>query len=317
MSEKVTNNDNTPPKTAWIFAGQGSQRQGMGHDIYGGFPEIRPIFESKACGFDLRKLCFEAPSDTLSNTRYTQACMAAFAAAVVTLLKNNGKTPDMVAGLSLGEYSALHAAGVFDFDTLLTVLAFRGTIMADAYTLPARMTAIFGLDDEVVIDAVDQARSETEEVVTCANFNCPGQVVISGSEKAVLHAEELLKALGARRCIPLTTSGPFHTPLMEPAATLLAEKLDQLPFSTQQLPVVFNVTAATASDSQVKTLLTRQLSAPVRFAQSLRTLRDVGVDSIIEIGPGRVLAGLAKRTIPEVTVKSIDNVEDLREVLNS
>jgi [acyl-carrier-protein] S-malonyltransferase len=302
-------------KTAWIFAGQGSQRPGMGRDIYDAFPEIRPLFASGACGFDLRELCFEAPASTLGDTRYTQAAMAVFSAAVIALLKAHGRTPDLVAGLSLGEYSALHAAGVFDADTLLNLLAYRGAIMAEAYTQPARMTAVFGLDDQAILTAIEQARIETGAVVACANFNCPGQVVISGAEKAVLRAEELLTVLGARRCIPLTTSGPFHTPLMEPAAELLRDRLSSLAFSAQQLPVAFNVTGSIAPDNEVKELLVRQISSPVLFARCLLTLRERGVDSIIEIGPGRVLAGFVKRTVPEVSVRSIDTVEDLKEVL--
>ena len=317
MSEMNVTGTDARAKTAWLFAGQGSQRPGMGADFYDSFPEVRPIFDSEVCGLDLRELCFNAPVETLSDTRYTQPCMAAFAAAVTTLLKAGGQAPDVVAGLSLGEYSALHAADVFDSQTLIALLAFRGAIMSDAYKPPSRMTAVFGLDDEVVASAVRQASDETGELVACANFNCPGQVVISGNEKAVRHAEELLRSLGARRCIPLATSGPFHTPLMEPAASLLAEKLGQLFFSPQQRPVIFNVTASTAPDSEIKSLLTRQLMAPVRFSQSLRALRDAGIQSIIEIGPGRVLAGLVKRTIPEVSVRSIDTVDDLKEVLGS
>lgn len=317
MSRISLTNPGHNTKTAWIFAGQGAQRPGMGLDIYAEYPQIRSLFENKVCGLRMYEFCFEAPAEVLSDTRYTQPCMAAFAAAVIAILKEHGKQPDMVAGLSLGEYSALHAADVFDAQTLIELLIFRGAIMADAYNLPSRMTAVFGLDDDTVTAAVLQASEKSGETVTCANFNCPGQVVISGSEKAVMLAETLLREQGARRCVTLATSGPFHTPLMQPAANLLANKMGELTLSPQQVPVVFNVNAETATDSEIKSLLVRQLYSPVRFAQSLKALSDAGVERIIEIGPGRSLAGLAKRTIPQIPVTSIDTVDDLKEVIAS
>ncbi|NLG09961.1 MAG: ACP S-malonyltransferase [Coriobacteriaceae bacterium] len=317
MSRITLATSTSQTKTAWIYAGQGAQRPEMGLDIYREYPQIRPLFESEVCGRSLVELCFEASVETLSDTRYSQPCMAVFAAAVTSLLMEYDKFPNIVAGLSLGEYSALHAAGVFDAQTLIDLLTYRGAIMSEAYGLPSRMTAVFGLDDQSVTDAVARAGKESGGIVACANFNCPGQVVISGNEKAVLRAEELLRELGARRCVTLATSGPFHTPLMQPAASLLANRLENLAFSSQQIPVIFNVTAATATDNEVKPLLVRQLYSPVHFAQSLLTLRESGVERIIEIGPGRTLAGLAKRTIPQIPVTSIDSVDDLKEVIAS
>ena len=303
-------------KTAWLFAGQGSQVPGMGHDIYQQYPSIQPIFASQAAGFDLAALCFEADAATLANTRYTQACMAAFAAAVIQLLGEHGQRCDIAMGLSLGEYCALYAAGVLDTDSLLALLGYRGQIMAEASSGKSRMTAVFGLSDSEVERATAQAAAQSGQVVSCSNYNCPGQVVIGGEEPAVLLAEELLRDCGARRLIVLNTSGPFHTALMSGPAALLNTRLQGLEFKPQRLPVVFNATASTADDSEVKALLVRQIAAPVLFAQSLMTLRQLGVTRIIEIGPGHVLAGLVKKTTPEISVFSIENVQTLQEVLN-
>lgn len=304
--------------TAWLFAGQGSQTPGMGRDFYEDYPQIRPFFDSATAGFDIRETCFEGPTEILSNTRFTQVCMAAFAASVVALLTQAGLRPQATAGLSLGEYSALHAAGVFDAETLLDLLAFRGRVMADvAEATPSRMTAILGLNDEEVRTAVAEAHQAGLGLVACANFNCPGQIVIGGEEEAVLHAEKLCRARGAKRCTQLKTNGPFHTPLMKPAAPQLKEKLTATHFASQQLPVIFNVTAQTAPDEQIKTLLEEQVFSPVLFAQSVRTLEASGVDSILEIGPGKTLSGFVRRIAPQITTYSIQSVEDFRRYLQS
>ncbi|MDR0888805.1 MAG: ACP S-malonyltransferase [Coriobacteriales bacterium] len=309
-------------KTAWIYAGQGSQKTGMGKDFYNEYPEVRPIFESEAAGFDLKKACFEENgASMLADTRYTQAAMAAFAAAVTLLLKNAGLSPAYTAGLSLGEYSALHAADVFGADALLDLLAARGTYMADASEQagPSRMSAVLGLDDASVIAIVEKAQQEAnaagDGIVAAANFNSPGQVVIGGNEAAVARAEAMLKEAGAKRCIPLKTSGPFHTPLMQPAAPMLSAKLQVTPFSPQHTPVVFNITGRTAKDERVKQLLTRQISNATHFADSLRFMADNGVDDFIEIGPGHALAGFVKKTLPGIPVRSIQTIDDLKLLL--
>ncbi len=301
--------------TAWAFAGQGSQIPGMGKDIYEQFPQTADIFESTAAGFNLQEMCFNAAPEVLGDTRYTQACMAAFAAAVVRVLKAAGYTPDAALGLSLGEYNALHAAEVFDVDTLLSLLGYRGAIMADASNIPSRMTAVLGLDDETVEAAVAEAAVKTGEIVSCTNYNSTAQVVIGGQEAAVATAEEILKERGARRLMPLKTSGSFHTALMCEPGKLLAEHLQTTALNPQSLPVIFNVTAKPADDSEVRQLLTEQIYSPVRFAQSIRALEAAGITEIIEIGPGRVLAGLIKKTSPNIAVTSIENAEDLRKVV--
>jgi len=296
--------------TAWIYAGQGSQTPGMGRDFYDAFPAVRDIFESRAAGFDLREMCFSAEAAQLSQTRYTQPCMAAFAAAVTRILRGRGLKPDFVAGLSLGEYSALHAAGVFDVDTLLSLLAFRGIAMEEsAAGVDSRMSAVLGLSEEQVRDAVAQASSVG--IVACTNVNCPGQIVIGGETAAVQRAEELCTERGARRCMPLNTSGPFHTPLMEKASEELRGKFANTTFSTMRIPIVFNATGDTAEDGEVPNLLCEQVKKTVLFEKTIRKMAELGVDRIVEIGPGSVLSGFVRKTAPEIKVVSIDKVADL------
>ena len=300
---------------AWAFAGQGSQIPGMGKDIYEEYPQTRPIFESTAAGFDLKSLCFEASAETLADTRYTQASMAAFAAAAVLLLKEGGVGCDAALGLSLGEYSALHAAGVFDAEALLALLGFRGAIMADASNVPSSMVAVFGLADEEVEAAAAQVASSTGAIVSCTNFNCPGQVVIGGDADAVAASVKLLSERGAKRCIPLNTSGPFHTAFMLKPGELLKARLEETDLMPQAFPVIFNATAASAPDSEIRGLLVAQISSPVRFAQSILTLEGRGITDIIEVGPGKVLAGLIKKTAPSIKVTSIQTAADIKAIV--
>ncbi|MDR2615268.1 MAG: ACP S-malonyltransferase [Oscillospiraceae bacterium] len=296
-------------KTAWLYAGQGSQRPGMGRDFYDAFPETREIFESRAAGLDLRALCFDSDEATLARTRYTQPCMAAFAAAVTLLLRGAGLSPDYAAGLSLGEYSALHASGVFGYETLLALLAFRGLAMErSAAGVPSRMTAVLGLEADDVARAVREASAVG--VVSITNLNCPGQTVIGGEEGAVMTAESICLSLGAKRCMELRTSGPFHTPLMENASVELQGRLDGTPFSPQLAPVIFNATGEPAPDSDIRRLLCLGVRSPVLFEKTVRTLAALGVESVIEIGPGRALTGFVRRTAPGIRVFTIESVRD-------
>jgi [acyl-carrier-protein] S-malonyltransferase len=286
----------------------------MGRDFYDVFPEVRDIFDSKAAGFDLRELCFDATAEELARTRCTQPCMAAFAAAVTRVLRGLGYAPDYAAGLSLGEYSALHAAGVFGVETLLELLAFRGIAMEEsAAGVESRMSAVLSLSEELVRQAV--AESAHIGVVACTNINCPGQIVIGGELAAVLAAEERCAALGARRCLPLNTSGPFHTPLMENASARLREKFAATEFLPQQIPVIFNATGEPAADGEIKHLLCEQVKSTVLFEKTLLKLAALGADTVIEIGPGNALAGFVRKTVPDLRVVSVNNVGDLKKVV--
>ncbi len=300
-------------KTAWLYAGQGSQSPGMGRDFYDAFPEIRDIFNSPAAGFDLRKMCFDAEAEMLSRTRFTQPCMAAFALAVTRLLKNRGFFPDCAAGLSLGEYSALHAAGVFEPDAILSLLAFRGIAMErSAEGVKSRMSAVLGLSEELVRQGV--AAAQDHGAVSCTNINCPGQIVIGGEENAVLRAEKNCLELGAKRCLALNTSGPFHTPLMENASAELEGRFKNEVFALQEVPVIFNTTGEPANDADIPQLLCAQVKSTVLFEKTIRTLAGFGVTDVIEIGPGRALAGFVRKTAPEMRVVSIEKVEDLEKL---
>ena len=277
------------------------------------FRSVRDIFDSPAAGFDLRSICFDADAETLSQTRFTQPCMAAFALAVTRLLKNHGLSPDFAAGLSLGEYSALHAAGVFDVDAVLSLLAFRGLAMErSAAGVKSRMSAVLGLSEELVRQGVSGAAQHG--VVSCTNINCPGQIVIGGEEAAVLQAEANCMELGAKRCLVIKTSGPFHTPLMETASMELRVRFETEAFAPQQLPVIFNVTGELSGDNEIPHLLGAQVKSPVLFEKTIHTLSDLGVTDIIEIGPGRALARFVRKTAPEIRIVSIEKIEDLEKI---
>ncbi|MDR1117439.1 MAG: ACP S-malonyltransferase [Oscillospiraceae bacterium] len=300
-------------KLAFLYAGQGSQKEYMGKDFYESYPEIRPRFDSPRAGFDIKEICFSPGEERLSNTMYTQACMAAFAAAVTDLLAASGIVPDYAAGLSLGEYSALYCSGVFDADTLIELLAYRGKVMAETTAdVPCAMYAVLGLSEELVTRAADEAARATGKVAACANFNCPGQIVIGGETSAVETAAALCKEYGSRRIMPLNVSGPFHTPLMEEASGLLWERFKTVKFSEMKIPVVFNCTADLSDDADIPDLLRRQVKSPVLFEKSVRRLEALGVDTVVEIGPGKVISGFVKKTAPEITVYSIEDIDSFK-----
>jgi len=302
---------------AFLYAGQGSQKEQMGQDFYNKYPQVRDIFDNKSAEFDIADTCFRASIETLTQTRYTQACMAAFAAAVTKLLYEEGIKPDYTAGLSLGEYSALHASGVFDVDTMLSLLAYRGKVMEETTAgLNTKMAAVIGLDEVQIISACDKAASEGLGLVAPANFNSVGQVVIGGAAASVDRAMELCNEAGARRCLPLNVSAPFHTSYMEEASALMREALAKATFGEMQVPVIHNATADFLQDSQtVAGLLEVQVKMPVLFQKTVEKLAELGVTTVIEIGPGNVISGFIKKTAPSIKVYSIEDVESFRKVV--
>ena len=304
-------------KLAFLYAGQGSQKEKMGEDFYNAYPQIQDIFHNENAGFDIAEICFNAPIEQLSQTKYTQPCMAAFGAAVTRLLFENGIKPYCAAGLSLGEYSALYAANVFDENTLFSLLAYRGHIMQSTTAhLDTKMMVIIGLSADQANAAVSEAAGEGLGIVACANFNCKGQIVIGGAVSAVDLAAKLCKEAGAKKCLPLNVSAPFHTPYMEEAAKLMSEKLKSAEFGEMKIPVIFNATADFLQKNQtVAQLLEIQVKMPVLFEKTILNLESIGVDTVIEIGPGSVISGFIKKTAPDIKAYSIDDMESFNRVV--
>ncbi len=304
-------------KLAFVYAGQGSQRVGMGKDFYEEFPIFAQVLDAAPVDFDLKALCFEGPEDQLSQTRFTQPCMAAFAIGVTGLLAQEGIRPQAAAGLSLGEYSALYAAGVLDRDSAIATVAFRGRAMEEAAAgLDCGMTAVLGLDREKLQAACDNA-SELGVVQIC-NYNCPGQLVIGGEKEAVDRAGALAKELGAKRCMPLKVSGPFHTRLMKPAGDALAAYFKRIDFHPMELPVYFNCKGGLMEEGDtVPALLERQVQSSVYWEDTMRRMAADGIGTVVEIGPGKALSGFFKKTAPEIKTYHIDTAADFHNVVSA
>ena len=306
--------------TAFLYAGQGSQHAGMGRDMYEAYPAFAAVIDAAdaAVDFDLKTLMFEGPDDQLNLTEYTQPCMVAFACGMTAVLAECGIEPDYVAGLSLGEYSALATAGVFEPVEAVKLAAFRGAAMASAAAgRDTAMISILGLDraaveSVVVAAAADAAEGTTVEV---SNYNCPGQIVIAGDRAPVEAAAAAAKEAGARRCIPLKVSGPFHTSLLKPAGDALRERLSGLELGEMRVPVLFNTLGREMGEGDdIVSLLERQVQSSVRMEDTICRLAELGVDRVIEIGPGKVLSGLVRKTAKEISCTPVETVEDLQKL---
>lgn len=305
-------------KLAFLYAGQGTQHPGMGRDLYETYPAFRQVLDSAQLDFDLKELCFEGPEEKLSQTQYTQPCMVAFAAGLTAVLRERGILPELAAGLSLGEYSALHAAGVFDAAAAIRLVAFRGKAMERAAGgRESAMVAVLGLDRAPLQDACQRASALGTVVI--ANYNCPGQMVIGGDRAAVEQAALIAKELGAKRTMPLKVSGPFHTPLMAPAGEELADYFQTITFGQPQFPVLFNCLgrARQEDDPSIPELLVRQVQSSVWMEDSIRSMADQGVDAIVEIGPGKALSGFVRKTVPGLPVCAVESTADVEGLKNT
>ena len=284
-------------KTAFICPGQASQIVGMGKDLYAAFPEARERFQQadELMREPLSRICFEGPEEKLKQTQFTQPALFVHSAVVADLLAKRGVLPDMAAGHSLGEYSALYAAGALSFHSALQVVIIRGRGMQNAgETNPGLMAAVMGLEEERIREICGEASSAG--VVQPANFNSPGQVVLSGSVAGVRRAMEIAKTAGAKLVKELVVSGAFHSPLMEPARESLFEALDRLEIAKPSCPVYSNVSATPTQDpEQIRLRLKEQLLSPVLWYQSVEAMIRDGAERFLEIGPGQVLIGLLKR----------------------
>lgn len=304
-------------KTAFLFPGQGSQFPGMGKSLAEAFPTARATFEEAgdALGFAISRLCFEGPEDALKLTENTQPALVAVSTAAFRVLRENGLEPDYVAGHSLGEYSALVAAGSLTFADALRLVRKRGRYMQEAVPPGVgAMAALLRLPAGKLDDILAQAAEG--EVVSAANLNSPDQVVIAGHAGAVARAAELAKAAGARRAVMLPVSAPFHCPLMKPAQERLAVDLNAAPFADLAWPLVQNATAAeTSSGDEARRGLIQQVSSPVRWAESMAHLAAQGVERAIEVGAGQVLTGLLRSTAPGIIGVKFGEAADLDKLL--
>ncbi|MDR7122018.1 ACP S-malonyltransferase [Rheinheimera soli] len=305
-------------KLALVFPGQGSQSVGMLAELHAEFATVRDTFAeaSAALGYDLWALIANGPDTDLNETHRTQPALLTASVAVYRVwLEQGGATPAYLAGHSLGEYSALVCAGVLTLSDAVKLVEKRGQYMQLA--VPAgtgAMSAIIGLDDALIAKACEEAAQG--EVVSPVNFNSPGQVVIAGNKAAVERANELCKAAGAKRALPLPVSVPSHCALMKPAADKLADDLNSISFHTAVIPVVNNVDVVAAADAAaIKDALVRQLYSPVRWTESIEFLAAQGVDTVIELGAGKVLSGLIKRINKELNTASVTDVASLKDAL--
>ena len=299
-------------KTAFIFPGQGAQYTGMARDFYEQCPQSAQIFllAEQVSGLPVREICFEE-NEKLGITEYTQICLLTAELAVLKAVEDTGLCPQVTAGLSLGEYAALVAAGRLDAAAALALVRKRGIYMQEAVPEGGAMSAVLGLDHEVV----ERICQETPGLVELANYNCPGQIVISGESLAVEQAGAALKEAGARKVAPLKVSGPFHSSMLSGAGEKLALALKDVTFTESSIPYVCNTDAAYVRDSsRIADLLIRQVSSSVRWEQSIRAMIADGVDTFVEIGPGKTLCGFMKRIDRSVKALNIDKYEDLKKL---
>ena len=306
-------------KIAFIYPGQGAQKCGMGQDFYENSASAKAVYDMAAevlkdnMDIDMKDLCFHE-NDKLDLTEYTQAALVTTCLAMTKVVEEAGNHPDVTAGLSLGEYCAIAAAGGMKDEDAIRLVRKRGLLMQN--TVPAgegAMCAIMGMTGEEIEKVTD-----TMEGVSIANYNCPGQIVITGETKAVEAAAEKLKEAGAKRTVMLNVSGPFHSPMLEKAGEELAEVLQGVELSPLKVPYVTNVTAQEVTDiSQTKELLARQVSSSVRWQQSMENLIAAGVDTFVEIGPGRTLAGFMRKISRDVTVYNVGTWADVEKVAES
>lgn len=306
-------------KIAFVFPGQGSQTIGMGQELFEKYDIAKELFKKAddVLGFSIKDMCFNGPEEDLRKTFNTQPAILTVSVICYEILKQHGVLPEIVAGHSLGEYSALVAAGTLNFEDAVHLVRQRGTFMQEAVPIgQGGMAAILGLERSIIIDVCDKVSAEFE-LVQAVNFNCPGQVVIAGTVNGVEKACELLKVAGARRTVVLPVSAPFHSALMKPASEKLALALDKITLNDAMIPVVANVSGKILVESTaIKASLIEQAASPVKWEDCVAEMQKFGAELFVEVGPGKVLNGFNKKIDKNITNFNVENIESLEKTLD-
>lgn len=303
-------------KIAFVFSGQGAQHSGMGKELYDNFEVCREVFDKadNALGFKISELCF-GENDDLNKTEYTQPAILTMSTAAARLMAEKGVKADYVAGLSLGEYSALVESGVFDFEEAVRLVRKRGRFMTEA--VPAgegAMSAVLNLSAELIEEACREASDAGRVMI--ANYNCPGQIAVAGDKAAVEKAEALVLEKGARKAVRLNVSGPFHTSLLKPASDKLKAELENITVNDMRIPVLTNLTGdLVESKEDIKDILTKQVMNPVKWEQTINRLIELGVDTFVELGPGKTLSAFVKKISKEVKVFNVEDIKTLEKTM--
>ena len=306
-------------KVAFVFPGQGAQKVGMCKDFYDNYACAKKVFEEadEALGFSISKMCFEGPEEELRLTKFTQPAILTCSLAALAVMREYGLECEIAGGHSLGEYSALAAAGVISLKDAVVAVNKRGQFMQEAVPVgEGAMAAVMGLEPDKIVEICQQVEKECGEAVQAVNFNCPGQIVIAGATKAVEKATEALKAAGAKRAIPLPVSAPFHSTLMKPAAERLKEVLDKIEFRDAKFPVVANVTAEpVVKAEEIRALLVKQAASPVKWEMSMRNMIRDGIDTYVEVGPGKTLTGFTRKIDRAMNALNVEDMASLEKTL--